>query len=203
MIVSQSLKYAWWSGAAALSLCVACGGSSGSGSPGSTDFSSSLPADKSLGSLSDSESAQLCKDLENYYGPNSAAGKQLKEFSCRFSAILLATLSAPTTDSALQAACKSGYDQCEKAPAQTDTTCTKPPAGCMATVAEMETCITDTTKGVSDLVNQFPECSKVTLASLSSMDPETGTPTSETPASCTAVEAKCPGFLSTMNPTGA
>ncbi len=204
MSFSKSLKCGLWSGAAALSLCVACGGSSSGGSgPGSTEFSSSLPGDKSLGSLSDSESAKLCSELESYYGPNGAVGKETKEVGCRFSALFLAAFSGATTDSALQAACKSGYDQCQAAPAQTDTTtCMKPAASCTATVAEMETCISDSTKALADLGSQFPECSKVTLASLqSTMDPGTTPPASTDPPSCTAIEAKCPGFLTTPTPS--
>ncbi len=199
MMIASS-KCVLWTGAVALGLCVACGGSSsgGSSSPGSTDFSSSLPGDKSLGSLSDSENAQLCKDLQSYYGPNAAAGKELKDFTCRFSALLLAGFASPTTDSELQAACKAGYDECQHSAEQSSmVTCNQPQASCTATVAEMEACVTESTKALADLGNQFPECSKVTIASLqSTMDPGTAPPAINDSPSCTALEAKCPGYMS-------
>ena len=71
----------------------------------------------------------------------------------------------------------------------TTETCTKPDASCTATVAEYDTCVNDTIKGLSDAENALPTCDKLTLAFLAMTGDGALT---ETPASCTALQAKCP-----------
>ncbi|MEI9952547.1 MAG: hypothetical protein WDO74_27100 [Pseudomonadota bacterium] len=203
-----------------LALCVACGGSSdGSGSSGGSggsgpvggpggsspggsgpggsggtpgtsagNFSSGIPGDKQLGSLTDQEFSALCQKLDDYF-TDGPVGKSVQEFSCRFSGALLAAISSPKTDAALQASCKTIYDQCIASPTTSTVTCTKPDATCTATAAEYDVCVNDMTASVSKLENTLPSCDKLTLASQGTIG--TGA-TPETPASCTAVRAKCP-----------
>jgi hypothetical protein len=204
----------------ALSLCVACGGdddggskngnggsggtggatggssSSGSGnkagsssSGGGTGSGVTLPDDKTLGGLTDSEAEQLCDDYEKFASSGSFAATQ-QEFSCLLSGVLSSALSGAETDAEMQAACKTTYDQCKKAPFEPEASeCEKPDASCTATVAELKQCMEDSAKAFEDLVEQFPTCSELTLES-------EGPDLEEVmdPPSCVALREKCPGL---------
>ena len=201
-----------------LSLCVACGGSSAdgnaanggasggpsggagrggangsSGAPGSAGgLSTNVPGDTPLNELSDSELEQLCKDFTASYGPGSALETSSKEFSCRFSGLLTGALSGAKTDAELRTACKATYDACLKAPneAADPETCDKPDSSCTATVAEVKACAQDSVAALDELKDAIPTCAEATLESLQNLD----IPTEEdaSPASCTALQAKCP-----------
>jgi hypothetical protein len=189
--------------AASFALCVACGGGSdgggaggagaaaGSAGTGSTaTFSSSVPANEQLSTISDQDSATLCKEIDAFEsGANSA---KLEDFSCRLTALLAAAISGSSTDAGLQGACKTAYDACVATPPSSTTsttTCTKPDATCTATVAELEACLNDSGPYIDQVLGQLPSCAALTEASLSS-DTSTSTPMS--PASCTTFQAKCP-----------
>jgi hypothetical protein len=173
----------------AVGLVVGCGDDDGGDSKSST-FNSSIPDSKQLGSLSDAESQQFCKDLEAY-GAKYAA--ETKDTTCQFSAVTSAAftfaLNSAATDAELQQACKSTYDACLKAPSQTKSTCSKPSAQCTATVAEFETCMSDAANGFDEMIASLPTCASINRDSFKT---NTGTPTTQksTPA-CDAMQQKC------------
>ena len=152
-------------------------------------FSSGLPGDKVLGTLTDDESAALCKKISDSFADGTTVAKSVEDFTCRFSSILSALFMTPATDAALQAQCKSMYDTCIAGPSTSTETCKKPDATCTATVAEYDACVNDQLKALSQLGNILPTCDKITLASASTLLTGSGT---ETPASCQTVETKCP-----------
>ena len=162
--------------------------SSSGGAPPST---STLPGDKLLNSLTDDEFAQLCQEFAADFAPNTPAGMDAVEAECRLTGIFFAALGGGQTDAAVQAACKSGYDQCVAAPTQSDPAqCTKPGASCTATVAEAEACFNDSIASFATLKDALPMCSALTVASLSD---GSSSPTDDmTPPSCVAYQAKCP-----------
>ena len=165
------------------------GGSSAGGAPSGTgDFSSGIAGNQQLGSLSDSEIQGLCKKVGDYFSSGSAA-VDVQELTCRFESAFGASFSGATTDAALQAACKTLYDQCIAAPTTTTETCNKPDAGCTATVAEYEACVNDTATSLSTVTKALPACDELTMASLGDLGSGAAT---DSPASCTSVKAKCP-----------
>ena len=153
---------------------------------------STLPGDKLLNSLTDPEFAGLCQEFDADFAAGTPTGMALVEADCRIAGIFFAALSGGQTDAAVQAACKSGYDQCIAAPTQSDpATCTKPGATCTATVAEAEACFNDSLASIATLKDALPMCSALTVASLSD---GSSSPTSDemTPPSCVTYQAKCP-----------
>lgn len=162
-------------------------GSSNSG--GSSSGSVSLPDDKSLGSLTDSELEQLCDDYEKFASTGSFA-TSTQEFSCLLSGVFLAAFSNPMTDAELQMACQAGYDECKQEPFEPEASeCEKPDPSCTATVAELKKCMADSAKAFEEVVAALPACSELTL---DSEEPETEGPMD--PPSCVAVREKCPGL---------
>jgi hypothetical protein len=86
-------------------------------------------------------------------------------------------------------ACKSVYDSCIAAPTTVTESCTKPDASCTATVSEYEACVNDTIKALGEAEKAVPACDQLTLALLAMSGDSMLT---ESPASCTALDAKCP-----------
>jgi hypothetical protein len=165
------------------------GSSNGGGGSGSGGSGVSLPGDKPLGTLSDSEVEQLCDDYEAFFSSGSFAASQ-QEFACLLSGVFLASLSGPMTDAELQMACKAGYDECKQMPLEPEPSeCSKPDASCTATVAEVEKCMKDSSQAFQDLVAELPTCAELTLTS---EEPEMTEPMD--PPSCVVVREKCPGF---------
>lgn len=161
---------------------------SNSGSPG--DLDTGLPADKPISDLTDAEIAGLCSKFDDFYSTGSV-GKDVQELSCRFTGIFAAALGGADTDAKAQAACKTAYDACVVAPAETTENCSKPTGMCTATVAEVEACANDTAKALHELASSFPSCAELTLADL--MDLGGGGDTGpQEPASCATVNMKCP-----------
>jgi len=163
------------------------GTSTGSGGGSGGDFMTGLPADKPLSSLTDAEAMQLCSSFEDYF-TNS-----LQDLDCRLSGLLAAAFAQADTDAKAQAACKAAYDMCAAAPAMPTTDmCSKPTGMCTATVGELEACASDDKAVFAQLGMSFPACADLTLKDLM------GTPGGDTappmePASCTALDMKCPG----------
>jgi hypothetical protein len=202
MLQKISLGAGFISLSAGFALCVACGGGSDGGTAGSAGntgsagsnntsnatFSSSLPATEQLGSISDQDSATLCKELSAFEA--GATDAKLTEFSCLLAGILGAEFVGGSTDAALQTACKTIYDECLATPADTTTTCTKPDATCMATLGDLEACVNATGPYIDQVNSQIPTCDKLTQATLSTT---TSAVSEVAPAACTAFKAKCPG----------
>jgi hypothetical protein len=183
----------------------ACGSSdSDNGGSNSSTFSSGLPKDESLGSLSDADSQTLCNALASYSA--SAAAAQ-KDSGCKivgFGAAGLAhNFGSAKTDADVQKACSDAETACKNSPPQRvdagAPTCTKPPASCTATVGELETCLTDSSAALSDALSKIPECTSLTVADVTPKDGGLVGPTGSVP-SCSVVNQKCPGLLSAAPP---
>lgn len=172
---------------ASFALTIACGGSDSGGGSGS-GFSTSVPSSQKLGSLSAEDTTKLCADVKAYA---TSLSSQLKAVSCKTSGLLGAAFADAKTDSQAQSACKTAYDKCIAAPAQTSTdTCTPPPATCMATVGELTACFNDIPGYISSASNAIPSCATLKLSDLmTTTDP---TASLKEPASCTSYQAKCP-----------
>jgi hypothetical protein len=191
-------------------------GGCGGGSGGGPTFTTSVPGEKPLGSLSNSELATLCGDFAKF-----AADPTNKVDTCRLSAIVetafTAIFTTGATDSSLQMSCAQTYDQClnpivdggagsaEAGAASADAgagtidagagvSCMRPPANCTATVAEETACINDQTAQTHALASKVPACSSVTLASVAPTDGGTSTTTLTEPASCQLLQSKCSGL---------
>ena len=174
-------------------------GTAGSGSGPSGGLDTGLPGDATLSSLTDTQYTDLCKKFDDFYSSGPAAAG-LKDVTCRLGGFLAAAFAGADTDAAARAACKSAYDSCLTAPAETTTDkCTKPTGTCTATVAELEACSTDSANAVQQLSSTFPSCADLTLADLMGMD-SGGDTTSTQPASCTTLSMKCPS--APMPPSG-
>jgi len=151
-------------------------------------FSSGLPADKQLGSLTDAEKAALCQKLSDYFSQGTIS-KSLEEFTCRSSSALFAlVLSGAQNDADLQTACKSAYEPCLSSPVMTSESCKVSETGstCTATVAEYDACMNDYAKSLDQLITTFPTCDKLTLTSSSQIF------ALSEPASCQTLQEKCP-----------
>ena len=168
-------------------------GPSAGGAPATNSgtFSSGLSGDKQLGSLTDDESAALCKKLSEYFADGGAVSKNFQEVTCRVTGVFFAAIfGGMSTDAALQASCKSTYDACVAAPTTSSESCKKPDASCTATTSEYEACVNDSIKQIGQLGTAVPTCDKLTVASAGALF--AGGSASESPASCQAVSAKCP-----------
>jgi hypothetical protein len=180
-----------------------CGGGGGGG--GGTTFTTSVPGEKPLGSLSDGELATFCSD-----GAKFAADPANRMDACRLSAFLAtavkAALSTGATDSSLQMSCSEIYNQClnptvdagaGSADGGAGATCMRPPANCTATVAEYTACINDETAQTNLAAGAVPACSALSVANLAATDGGTPTTTPAKPASCQLVQLKCSGVSDT------
>jgi hypothetical protein len=186
-----------------------CGGSGGGG--GAT-FTTSIPGNKPLGGLSDTELATLCSD-----GAAFAADPANKMDACRLLAFLETALtqvfSTGGTDVSLQMSCAATYNQClnpsvdggagsvDGGAGSVDggagPSCMRPPANCTATVAEYTACVNDQTAQTRAAASEVPACSSVTLANVALTDGGTGTTSLTEPASCQLVQLKCSGLSDT------
>jgi hypothetical protein len=177
-------------------------GAAGAATTNSGTFSSGLPGDKQLGSLTDDEAAALCQKLSEYFADGSAVSKSFEEVTCRASSVILALFGAPTTDAALQASCKTFYDSCVAAPTTSSESCGKPDASCTATAGEYDTCVNESVKQIGTLGTAVPSCEQLTLASAATVFAGSA---SASPASCQAVSAKCPNAPTSgaFDPSGA
>lgn len=186
-----------FSGVAFAALAIACSSSGGSGGSGSV---SSVDSTKTVNGLSDSEAKQYCEDATRYAeGQLSAADS--KKIGCGFSSQFMASFNAES-DSDAQTKCKALYEECLKKPdekTETDAGASDDPCtefksrskDCAATVGEVTQCMTDELAAMKALAAR-DFCAEAKASS-----PDGGTPGSslfEQPASCKAIESKCPGL---------
>ena len=177
-------------------MVTACGllGSCGGDDGGAAPFQSGVDGNKSLGSLSDSEADKLCKAGEAW-AENLFSDAELKSLSCKLGAFVGAAFSGAKTDAELRSTCTMLYDECQKQPAEPPSSmpepsmCEKFPTNCTATVAELETCLSDFGTAYKSAFQSVPGCDSISASSMTSEPRET-----EEPASCKALEMKCPGW---------
>jgi len=154
-------------------------------------FSTGLPANQSLGTLSPTEANQLCSSTASYVASKS------KMTTCQFEADL-AAIAQGKTDADARMICKMKLTQCLAASTSgsgsggtPSTGCQPPPASCMATVGEYEGCLNDVSHAYDQALAGMPNCDNLTLT-ISGLP--SARPSPMTPVSCTKLENKCIGF---------
>jgi hypothetical protein len=180
-----------------LALAIAgCGSDDADGSPGPGNgntgggaVASGLPATKPLNTLTPAEVTQICKAVDD-----SVKSPAVSDGMCKFLAVIATGLEASfvpgTTDAQLRMSCTEGFEECKKDTEPED--CDPPPASCTATVAEVEKCASDLNAAIIAVGTAAPACATLTKAALSTA------PSIDAlvePASCKALEQKCPGFV--------
>jgi hypothetical protein len=180
-------------------------GSSGSGSKGGGNFSTSVPGNKSIASLTPSEQGQLCHDLDQW------SQTSLAPSTCQTSAVLAAALGAvfdsSLSDAQIQMSCTQAYNEClasnQSADAGATSSCQMGVSDptCTATVSEITACLNDQSAVFAQEANALPSCGSLTRANLSTAaggDSDAGAP--DEPASCKTVDMKCPNFSMPATP---
>ncbi len=184
---------------AVLAIAIVGIGCGSSGSKGGGNFSTTVPGNKPISSLTPSEQAQLCHDLDQW------AQTSLQPSLCMTDAVLAAALGAAfdssLSDAQIQMSCTQAYNQCLTSGQSPDAGATSScqmgvsDPTCMATVSEISTCLNDDTAVLAQQTNALPSCGALTRASLNTA---AGTNSDagaiEEPASCKTVDTKCPGF---------
>jgi hypothetical protein len=159
-------------------ILAACGGSGGPGT-----FSTSIPGDRPLNSLSSSELATLCSDASKSF---SSSG--LKEDDCRLTGFLAASFQpSSATDPELQAVCAQATMSCLT---RMPICPTQVPANCTATVAELTACDNDSAVQMHALASKLPACGGINRAAINANASVTTSQGPE-PASCLSYGAKC------------
>jgi len=162
---------------------IGCGGGSGGGSV------TSLPASTSLMTLTPAQKTQLCADTAAYVSRNisDADACKLEGF---VGALIGLALEPTISDAQLQDLCNQGVAACMPAAAE----CTiGDTATCSAdaTIGDFSACTSDETAAVKNLVKMLPACSALTSAWITANAGAAGM----VPASCTALDAKCPDIM--------
>jgi hypothetical protein len=171
----------------------ACGGGS---TPSS--MSSGLDSGKVASSLSASEQKTLCTRANDYFMSLLSKGD-----TCKMAGLLGAALGGGDSSlSDMKSTCSSMYNLCmqggemeEVDKTKTLSDCTKGISDCSATVGEIETCFNDTGAAYKAAMAELPSCSQITEATMNS----TSTSASADPASCKALETKCPNLKSNQS----
>jgi hypothetical protein len=165
------------------------------GACGSDGFSTGLPPDKGLGTLTPAEATKLCSSTATFVQAKADAA------TCQFTA-LVAGVARGKTDAEARTICKTELDQCLARATGTGgggpVNCPAPPASCTATVGEYEACLNDRASSYDKALASLPTCETVTRSSSSF---PTTAPTVTTPASCTTAQRKCLGFSLSPGPS--
>lgn len=184
---------------------IACSSSSSSGGGGGSV--TSIDSSKQAGSLSDAEKQQYCKDATNYINSN-VSDTDSKKVSCFSKAVqsIYTSGSPPTSDADLQSKCKSAYNDCmskplDKGDAGTSTSSSCSPSeftNCTATVGELNQCVQDSVAAMKTAYATFDTaCDKIQMDGGGLQQSA-----SSEPASCKALETKCPGMKSSTSGSG-
>lgn len=177
-------------------------------SGGSSGPATSVPADKTLASLSDAEVTQLNEDIGRYMEQQVQASID-RDTACEFVGVTGAIAvvffgstdgsGTPPTDASLQEACNAAAAQCKQSnePVQQeegqDTEITKSQlSDCNATVAEYQKCMQDSATASVNMMKAMPKCADLKAADLQTLF--TSSMAVESPQSCETVATKCPGY---------
>jgi hypothetical protein len=190
-------------GIAAGSVAAGALGCGGSEAGQDATFKTVIASERILGSLSSSEQALLCEELDGYA---SSLRASLGGDACKVSGLLEADVVAggesAASDADLRAACTTAYDACTAALGTGDGG-VAPPAcdlsrldatNCGATVSDLIACIDDAEARFRALYGGLPGCGEVTRADVDAaltLDCRT------LPPSCAALQAKCPSLVTT------
>jgi len=165
---------------------IGCGGSGGGGSvtglPASTGFMTLTPAQKT----------QLCSDVSAYVSRNISDAD-----GCKLSGLIVALLAVATdptiTDADLQGSCTAAVSSCNMTPSTGECTLgDTSTCSADATIADLNKCISDDTAALKSLIATIPACGSLTKAWLDANANALG---AAAPASCTALDAKCPDIM--------
>jgi len=132
----------------------------------------------------------------------------VQEGNCRIAGGITAAFAvlagSATTDADVQMSCSKGYDQCEAVFASDaglgDVMCSAPKPTCTGTVREYEACTTDSVTTYQQVVDEMPACKDMKLSDIHVNDAGPSGPTIESPASCQALQAKCPELFGSTQP---
>jgi hypothetical protein len=175
---------------------VACGGSSDSDESGGSSgkIETSIPEGTLASELSDEQTKELCQAAGDA-AQATLGSAAVKGYGCGFTAYLAASFT-PNDDSA----CTRFYDECMKAPVETDDAdeCEKPSSACQATVGELQACWNDALAQSLEGLSQLPGCDDVGKADAIGEEPAAV----DMPASCEVVQQKCPEALKTTAQSG-
>ena len=152
-------------------------------------FSTGLPSNKGLATLSPDEANQLCAATASY------VASKAKMTTCRLEADA-AAFTQGKTDADARMICKQQLTSCMAAPAaggggSTNTGCQPPPASCTATVGEYETCLNDLSTAYDKALAGLPNCDTLTL-SFNGLP--SSRPSLQSLASCNTLSSKCTGI---------
>jgi hypothetical protein len=176
-------------------LLVSCGG--GKGVAGGS-FTTSVPAGKPVNTLTADEQATLCSDL-------IAFRLSLNAELCLISAYVETGFTADftsATDESLRMTCSNIEEMC-LSPADAGAGTTPPKCGgvsspaCVATVAEVSTCVSALKVGYDRQASTLPSCSTVAVSSFP--DGGLATTPADRPPICQRLDEECPGFFSSWN----
>jgi hypothetical protein len=158
------------------------------GGDSNSKFSTGLDTAKTPANLSTADRTTFCDKMAVF-----SSSLLTKADACKLAGMMGAAFGSMSGGD-IKALCTAAYDACMKEPAgSTDTTtntaeCVQGVSTCTATVGEIETCYNDAAAMTKAQMAKIPSCSQITMSDLTSAS----TSTSSMPASCTAVEAKCP-----------
>lgn len=176
----------------------------GGGSGGETPSPGGGGSSKKASELSESEAKKYCEDSQvRLEGAFTEADSD--KLTCNMLASFGAAMSNPTTDEELQAACKSALADCLADPPREDEPgnedgdpCAKAKeqfATCEATLAEIDKCMDDQVAMLKELASA-DVCAEMKLADGEDGADGEGGSKDMTPASCKALESKCPDLFS-------
>jgi hypothetical protein len=161
---------------------------------------SSVDSSKTVNGLSDSEAKEYCQDASRF-SANNLSGADAKKMVCGFTAAAFGAYGA-ANDQEAKTKCQEHYNSCLNEPEKNDSDAgtesdpcadfkTKA-ANCSATVGEVNQCLSDQAALIKSLASKdFCGEAKANAAD----SPTSGGSTPETPASCKALQTKCPGMF--------
>ena len=186
-------KLSWVLGAAwILGAVQACGSAEHDKPQETPEFSSHVPGDKTLESLSADEVADVCRAADAFL-----EDPVIRADACRFDAVvaaaLAAALSPDATDAQLRAICSESYDQCVTDAAASDDACDPNvfSENCAASVSEYGACLDETMRDFHQFAEQL-SCSAFSRHAMSEMSAQDSDLDSS--GACAAFLAKCPGI---------
>ncbi len=183
--MQSKIRVAWLTVAgAALLVGAGCGDGDGEGGAKSSGVASSKP----LSEVTDAEATQICE-----WGSDASYAPSDKE-TCTFRALFFS--STPAECEAFVAQCLKEGPRDEEEEESCDSAKNDLPDDCTATVAELEACIRDFNAALRDF---FAGASCDDAGMTATGDPAAAPP----PASCAAVEKKCPGLYGDDDTSGA
>ena len=166
------------------------------GGSGGDSFSTTVPGSSQVQSLTPAQANQLCSDLTNYL--NQQVDSQSFCQAAAVAGTAKAAAQDPTlTDAQLQQGCeKATTTVCPTASdggffgaGDGGASACGSTTGCSATVEQISTCATGTGASLAQFEKMFPNCSMVTRAKLSTLNPD-ASPIE--PASCVPIDTSCP-----------